>query len=118
MVERVYLAPNMKAPDTGESIDELEGEIERLKQKISLLKSESKNVIKVVPSPSPHSHDALINGNWAFVYYDLEQQGRLHLGRKKSGHLASLYLADSNGTWFNEHGKQKKDTLVRPMHTL
>lgn len=45
-----------------------------------------------------------INGGWAFSIFKAEDEGKTYKGCQASGHKASLFLANCEGTWYDEEG--------------
>lgn len=82
----------------------LQNKIEELKQFVSDLDKPKKNV--VTQYPSSENTEIEINHEWAASLYPSEEQGNSYEGEKVSGHKASLFLAYSSGTWYDEGGNR------------
>ena len=89
---------------------------EEVLKQIDELKKFVEDCDKVEPNivtklPTKDNSDGDINGEWAFSIEQTEQDGEITRGATKSGHKASLFLADCFGTWFTEDGTEIKGYL-------
>lgn len=80
--------------------------IEELKQYVKDIDKPKLNIITEVIPKSEGKNQVMINGVWGFTYYEEEQQAEFETGAKISGHKASLFLADCDGTWFDAKGNE------------
>ena len=70
-----------------------------------------RNTITFSLNPDSNFRDLHINKQWVGRILVNEEQGSKEKGYYASGHLASVYLSDGKGTWYNEKGDEIKGYL-------
>ncbi|MFH1275728.1 MAG: hypothetical protein ABIH82_01310, partial [Candidatus Woesearchaeota archaeon] len=81
----------------------------RLEKEFEFLKS-SPNIMEIKENNSRFK-DIYISGKWAGRLQIVEREGENHAGYTSSEHLSSIFLANCNGKWFNEVGREVEGFL-------
>lgn len=85
----------------GKELDALKRELQKKQLKPNV----------VTQWPSENASELYINGEWAASVYRKEEQGSSYNGFDKSGHNASIFLANCNGQWYTKSGEPISDYL-------
>jgi hypothetical protein len=98
-----------------EKIKNLEEHHANIGKELDALKKElQKKQLKpnvVTQWPSVNASELYINGKWAASVYRKEEQAAFFNDSNKSGHNASMFIADCYGTWYTQSGDKIRGYL-------